>query len=69
MYLQTFVTQMVGTFVFVILILHVKGRSNPSTDGAMGALTIGITLGTLVPVGSKTGACFNPGVCLALTIL
>ena len=55
--------EFVLTFVFVSVILMVKGmRTSPSADGMAGALAIVLTLLACIRTGGKLGGCFNPAV-------
>jgi|Transcript_1231 aquaporin Z len=66
---QTIFTQIMCTFVFVSVILMVKGKfTAPSKDGALLALTVVVTLGGLIQVANHHAASFNPAVTLGLTI-
>ena len=65
-------TQIICTFVFVSVILMVKGISakNPlSKDGAAGALAVMATLYGMIWVGMNAGPCFNPAVGIAFSII
>jgi len=70
---QTIFTQIVCTFIFVAVILMVKGqvtkKTSPSSDGALLALTVVLTLGGLISVANHHAASFNPAVTLGNTIL
>ena len=69
---QTIFTQIVCTFIFVSVILMVKGQvtrnTSPSSDGALLAMTVVLTLGGLISVANHHAASFNPAVTLGLTI-
>ena len=66
---QTFITQVVCTFIFVAVILMLKGQlTGPSKDGVLIALTVALTLGGLIQVANHHAASFNPAVSLALTV-
>ena len=65
-------TQIMCTFIFVLVILMIKGmynsKSSPSGDGALLALAVVTVLGALIHVGHHAGASYNPAVTLGLTI-
>ena len=66
--LQIWFTQIICTFVFVSVILIVKGQyTAPSTDGVLGAMAVMLTLGGLIHVAGHTAASFNPAVTVANT--
>ena len=66
--LQLWATQTICTFVFVSVILMVKGQyTSPSTDGALKAMAVVLTLGGLIQVANHTAASFNPAVTAGLT--
>jgi glycerol uptake facilitator-like aquaporin len=44
------------------------GKTNPSNDGALQALTVALTLGGLIQVANHHAASFNPAVTLGLTL-
>ena len=65
---QIWLTQAICTFVFVSVILMIKGKyTSPSTDGALKALAVVFTLGGLIHVANHTAASFNPAVTSGLT--
>ena len=68
---QAFWTQMLTTFVFVSVILMVKGMGGPAPtkDGAAGALAVIATLYGAIFVSLGTGACMNPAVALGISRL
>ena len=62
-------TQFMCTFIFVAVILMIKGQGTaPSRDGALQALTVALTLGGLIQVANHHAATFNPAVSTALTL-
>lgn len=66
---QTLLTQVMCTFIFVAVILMIKGQGTaPSRDGALQALTVALTLGGLIQVANHHAATFNPAVSTALTV-
>jgi len=66
---QTFFTQFMCTFIFVAVILMVKGQhTSPSKDGALLGLTVVLVLFGLINVAAHHAASFNPAVTLALTV-
>ena len=66
---QTLLTQVTCTFIFVAVILMIKGQGTaPSRDGALQALTVALTLGGLIQVANHHAATFNPAVSTALTL-
>lgn len=66
---QTFITQVMCTFIFVAVILMLKGQlTGPSKDGVLIALTVALTLGGLIQVANHHAASFNPAVSLGLTV-
>ena len=66
---QTLLTQILCTFIFVAVILMVKGQGTaPSKDGALQAFTVVLTLAGLIHVASHHAATFNPAVSTALTV-
>ena len=70
---QSFVTQVICTYIFVSVILMVKGLANPKTaptsDGMLGPLTVVLTLAGLIQVAMRLGPVFNPAVGITLTTL
>jgi len=62
---QTFFTQTVLTFVFVLTILCVKSKeAEPSGIPAIGAMTVSAALQACIFAGSREGSCFNPAIAL-----
>jgi len=63
----TFFLQMMSTFVFVFVVMMVKGKfSSPTNDGTLGAISVSAALFAQINVcGNLGGACFNPAVALA----
>ena len=67
---NTFMIEMVCTFMFVMINLIVKtGKTQPTKDGMLSCFAVGWTLLAMICVsGSKTGACLNPAVGIAQTV-
>ena len=66
---QTFIGQMICTWIFVLVILTVKGKnSGPSTDGVLVGMVVAATLWGLINIDYVTGACFNPAVAIGQTV-
>ena len=66
---EVFLNEVLCTFVFVSVILMVKGKNTaPTSDGVVGALTVALTLLGLIMAGGKLGACYNPAVGVSLPI-
>ena len=68
---QAFYTQVVATFIFISVILMIKGLAGPAPtkDGAAGAMAVIATLYGLIFVALKAGPCLNPAVALAFTLM
>ena len=65
---QAFWSQSLCTFIFVLVILMLKGsRTQLTKDGVHVALTVSLTLWALITLDYHTGACFNPAVALGQT--
>jgi len=65
---QAFWSQALCTFIFVSVILILKGhRTGPTRDGIHVALTVALVLWGLITLDYHTGACFNPAVALGQT--
>ena len=65
---QAFWSQALCTFIFVSVILILKGhRTGPTRDGIHVALTVALVLWGLITLNYHTGACFNPAVALGQT--
>ena len=63
--LQVFWSQTLCTFIFVSVILILKGRrTGPTRDGIHVALTVALVLWALITLDFHTGACFNPAIAL-----
>ena len=62
---------MVTTFVFISVILMIKGLAGPAPtkDGVAGALAVVGTLYGLIFVALKAGPCLNPAVAVAFTLM
>ena len=67
---QTFYTEVVCTFIFVAVILMVKGKDTaPTGDGMLGATTVTFTLAGLIQTGMRLGPVFNPAVAVAFSFM
>ena len=56
------------TFIFVAVILQVKGKdTKPTSDGMLGAITVAFTLAGMIQVAMRLGPVFNPAVAIAFT--
>lgn len=63
------VNEIVCTFIFVSVILMVKGRNTaPTTDGIAGAIGVVATLMGMIKTGARLGACYNPAVGVGLIL-
>ena len=67
---NTFMIEMVCTFMFVMINLIVKtGKTQPTKDGMLSCFAVGWTLLAMICIaGPKTGACINPAVGIAQTV-
>ena len=66
---ETLLNEVLCTFLFVTVILVVKGKeTNLTSDGVVGALTVALTLFGLIMAGGKFGAAYNPAVGLSVTL-
>ena len=69
MNINTLVNEIVCTFIFVSVILMVKGKNTaPTTDGIAGAIGVVATLMGMIKTGMRLGACYNPAVGVALIL-
>ena len=60
---QTFFTQMICTFLFVLEILVLKeAKTAPTKDGMLGALAVGFGLYAIINLDHLVGPCFNPAI-------
>ena len=67
--INTLVNEITCTFIFVSVILMVKGKhTSPTTDGIAGAMAVVATLMGMIKTGMRLGACFNPAVGFALIL-
>lgn len=67
--INTLVNEIVCTFIFVSVILMVKGRNTaPTSDGIAGAVGVVATLMGMIKTGMRLGACYNPAVGVALVV-
>jgi aquaporin Z len=66
---NTFVIELVCTFIFVMINLIVKtGKTSPTNDGFLSCLAVSLTLLAMICIAaSKSGACLNPAVGIAQT--
>jgi len=65
---QVVYSQILCTFVFVAVILMLKGdKTSPTNDGIHKAGTVAATLWALITLDYHSGACFNPAVALGQT--
>ena len=68
MYHTFFISEMIGTFIFVNVILSVKYQ-NGAKDLVVNALGIGVTLMlSIIITGGISGGCINPAVGLIQSI-
>jgi glycerol uptake facilitator protein len=68
MYHSFFIAEMVGTFIFVNIILSIKFQ-NGAKDLVVNALCIGLTLMLAISItGGISGGCINPAVGLIQSI-
>lgn len=67
---NTFMIEMICTFMFVLINLIVKtGKTSPTADGFLSCLAVALTLLAMIALaGHRSGACFNPAVGIAQTI-
>ena len=70
---QAIYTQVICTFLFVSVILMVKGMGRPSMaptgDGMLGPTTVALSLAGLIQVAMRLGPVFNPAVAIAFIVL
>ena len=67
--LNTLINEIVCTFIFISVILMIKGKHTaPTTDGIAGAVGVVATLMGMIKTGMRLGACFNPAVGLTLIL-
>ena len=66
---QTLWSQMLCTFIFVSVILMLKGKAAPSKDLIHVGLTVALVLWALITLDFHTGACFNPAVAIGQTFM
>ena len=70
---QAFYTQVICTFLFVSVILMVKGMGGPAmtptSDGMLGPTTVALSLAGLIQVATRLGPVFNPAVAIAFIVL
>ena len=67
--INTCVNEITCTFIFVSVILMVKGKyTAPTTDGIAGAIGVVATLMGMIKTGMRLGACYNPAVGIALVL-
>lgn len=60
--------EVVGTAIFVSLIMAVKYYT-PSNESILGAFTVALALyGVIMTIGGKTGGCLNPAVGLVQSV-
>ena len=60
---QVLLNEIVCTFIFVFMVLHVKGKNtSPSPIGVNGALVVALTLYAVIYAGTAFGACYNPAI-------
>ena len=65
---QTFFSQALCTFIFVLVILMLKGKKTGHTkDAILLAFSVAVTLWALIKLDYHTGACFNPAVAIGQT--
>ena len=66
--LQVLTNEIVCTFVFISVILMVKGQHTAGDRKGIGAaMCVVLTLMAVIAATNKFGACFNPAVAVALT--
>ena len=67
--MQTIWSQFICTFIFVSVILVLKGSKSraPTDDLVLVALAVALTLWALITLNYHTGACFNPAVACGQT--
>ena len=67
--INTMTNEIVCTFIFVSVILMIKGRDTaPTDDGIAGAFGVVTTLLGMIKCGMRLGACFNPAVGMSLIL-
>lgn len=67
---QSIFTQIMCTFIFILVILMVKGKHTaPTSDGMLGAATVASCLAGMIQVAMRLGPVFNPAVAIAFTTL
>ena len=67
-YKQVFFTEMIGTFIFVSVILNIKYQNGSKKDAVLNAMTVALTLfGMIQMIGHITGGCLNPAIGLVQT--
>ena len=67
--INTLVNEITCTFIFVSVILMIKGANTaPTKDGIAGAIGVVVTLMGMIKTGMRLGACYNPAVGVALIL-